>query len=131
MSGTAPGTEEPDSRVYTNEEGGEVRISPGESRRCIGEKEMKMRRKQKKEKEERLKERWGISVCGGGRSIFSNLAQEEAIFSVLDGQINTAFQTFISAWRHKRLLRSSPGRKKKKTKEIVFSLVATLSPLVS
>lgn len=36
---------------------------------------------------------------GGWRvgSIFSNLAQEEAIFLVLDGQINTAFQPFISA----------------------------------
>lgn len=52
-----------------------------------------------------------------GRSIFSNLAQEEAIFSVLDGQINTAFQTFISARRHKRLLHSSPGRKGKKKKK--------------
>lgn len=36
---------------------------------------------------------------GGWRvgSIFSNLTQEEAIFLVLDGQINTAFQPFISA----------------------------------
>lgn len=91
-------------------------------------------KKAKKKKRERgeTEREMGHECVWVGRSIFSNLAQEEAIFSVLDGQINTAFQTFISAWRHKRLLRSSPGRKEKKktTKEIVFSLVATLSPLV-
>lgn len=69
-------------------------------------------------------------MCVGGAFDFLQFSTGGSYFSVLDGQINTAFQTFISAWRHKRLLRSSPGRKKK-TKEIVFSLVATLSPLVS
>lgn len=47
----------------------------------------------KKEIVEREQERWGFN---GGLSIFSNLAQEEAIFLELDGWINEAFQTFIS-----------------------------------
>ena len=48
----------------------------------------------KKEREERERERWGFN---GRLSIFSNLAQEEAISLELDGWINAAFQPFISA----------------------------------
>lgn len=68
------------------------------------EKETKMLGKKERKRE---KERWGFN---GRLSIISNLAQEEAIFLELDGWINAASQTFITARRHQLLLCSSPGR---------------------